>query len=285
MTGEQKKTLEHEILRLTDRLIEAAIQLGDKEEAERKQEFVRSLGIVQELAQRISQYLSGKEEHLEELLRQLTRQKLPDQSILNSFTNFSANLNELIIGGLNLYQQLKNTPLAETEETDAGKEWAEETGHLEIQPEEEQDSTDLDNEEIAVVPVSDEVTHSETREDKILEKQDCLSNRPLNNAEQSAASPKTINQLEKILMQIFPGKKLVKGYKFHGFEIEYFFPELNLAIEKNHNPGTSNSWKEYHCLKAGITLVKISDEELGYYRRLSRHLKHYLASLQKSNTI
>ncbi|WP_227766247.1 hypothetical protein [Zhaonella formicivorans] len=272
MNAEEKKALERDILELTDRFIEQTIQLGDQEKKD-SNEYEKTLEGVRELIEKLSFYLSGKEEHLEELLRQLTRQKLPDQRVLTSFNNFSCTLNDLIEQGLALYKKnkmviLNQSPSDLTEKIDITPE-----PEPEQQVEEETDCSGTADTGSQPLLAADLGIVEEEGKDEL---ESTVENSEETDTEET-------DTLEKILRQIFRGKTLVKNYKLHGIELKYYFPDLQLAVEKIQNATPHNTvWKEYHCSRAGITLVRISDEEMSYYRRVSRYLKRVLSPVNTS---
>lgn len=103
--------MEREILALTDRLIENTIEISmlSGEELERKQ--AEGVNIVVQLAAVLEAYLGGSPEHFAQVIKELARQKLPDENILASFGEFSTYLEEAIHHGLRLYHE--NRPMPE----------------------------------------------------------------------------------------------------------------------------------------------------------------------------
>lgn len=113
----EQQELEREILALTDRLIENTIELSllTGEEFEGKKQ--EGINIVVRLATVLEEYLGGSPEHFAQVIRELARQKLPDENILTSFGNFSAQLDEAIHEGLRIYHE-NRPPAGEDEAMD-----------------------------------------------------------------------------------------------------------------------------------------------------------------------
>lgn len=278
MQIEERRNLEKEIFFLTDTIIENIIELGNKNITENREKLEKCLKIMDVLIEKLAIYLSGKQEYLEELLRQLFSQKLPDQRVLSSFQHFSNNLESVIIEGLDRYKKCK---LPE-EKMEANNEALvnENLNHAEANTFQEDipiDKNENQNQREIIIASSVETKGSEKG---IVDSCDGFQG----NEEQESEKSEAID-LEKILRQFFKGKKLIKNYKLHGIELPYFFPELNLAVELSSKQPNKEVWKEYYCTKANITLISISQEELSYYRRISKLLRRFLSSEEINNKV
>lgn len=292
----ERRNLENEIFFLTDTLIEKTIELGNKEFTEDNEEYINCVMVMDELIGKLATYLSGREEYLEDLLRQIISQKLPDQRVLASFQSFSNNLECIIVTGLERFQQSKilehiealpeeeTELIAETRANEASNDVAENTvnkspieekanesqqsmadSYLENQETEKEDRQGQDNmAESMVVNLNNEAAETD------------LNDSPSEIENRYEEEDKVII-LEKILSQFFKGKKILKNYKLYGMDFQYFLPELNLAIELSNTARQPKKevWKEYYCSKANITTIAISPEELNYYRRVVKHLRRF----------
>lgn len=109
----EQQELEREILELTDKLIENAIETSmlTGEEFEAKQ--AEGFNIVAKLADVLEKYLGGSPEHFEQVIQELTKQKLPDENVLKSFGDFKLYLEEAIQKGLRIYHDNQQSVLNE----------------------------------------------------------------------------------------------------------------------------------------------------------------------------
>lgn len=297
---EERRNLEKEIFFLTDTIIENIIQLGNKELTENQEKFAECLRLMDDLLEKLANYLSGKQEYLEELLRQLFSQKLPDQRVLTSFQSFSNNLESIITEALIRYKKHKlaeeKTELSDEAATDVEQKLAEQES-LQANNLMEENNVNPKQDEMAMDPGKEtEESENGIRElEKNIKSEkhgDNLDSSLENFSEVSLVKEVKVSEkgesidLEKLLCQFFKGKKLIKNYKIHGIELPYFFPDLNLAVELSSTKQPKKEvWKEYYCSKANITLITISQKELNYYRRISKHLRRYLSSVGINNRV
>ncbi len=97
-----KKELEKNILEKTDKLVDSIINSSD--DNDRSIKYKNAIINVKDLA-KLTVKLIENEDHLENMLKQLISQKLPDKKILNSFGDFSKDIDYIIACGLKEYKQ------------------------------------------------------------------------------------------------------------------------------------------------------------------------------------
>lgn len=171
----EQQELEREILELTDKLIENTIEtsmLTGEEFAEKQREGVN---IVAKLADVLEQYLGGSPEHFEQVIQELTKQKLPDENVLKSFGDFKLHLEEAIQKGLQLYHdnRLSVNNEESTEMTSCSQE---ETEQIELNNNINitQEANDHPEE---IVETADEAAYVETKtSDTVIEKEERACN-------------------------------------------------------------------------------------------------------------
>lgn len=149
--------LERQILEKTDLLIETLIETSMLVGAEQEKKLEDSVAIVFDMAVLLEDYLGGHPEHFETLLRELTRQKLPDENVLKSFGDFNTYLDSAILKGL---EQYRNSDI-EDSGTDEPEEDPVEVLSEEIGEEQVVETVDATNPpELAAVAVNEEQEES-----------------------------------------------------------------------------------------------------------------------------
>lgn len=246
MQGEDKKNLEKEIVKLTELVIEATIQICEDEnnqDAERE----NAIKLVCSLASKLSLYLGGQDAYIEEFLQQLIQQKLPDERILKNLPNFTRCLREVIENGITKFRLLST-----------------------------KNEINQDLQESNPITNSESITATETKE--TLEEVKEVTAEPEMHMINEHKKNHLEDGIELLLRKAFPDLTLVKNYKLHGTKLKYYFPELKLALEKEeeqNNFHASKVWKEYYCTKAGIKLLYLRQEELINLRTLNKFIKKY----------
>jgi hypothetical protein len=246
---EVKKVLEKEILDLVEQIIELTIKINEIEQKFQNTHIQNILKLICTLSSKLSSFLDGKDEYVPELLREIIKQKIPDDRLLSVFPSFSSQLNYMIEQGIHMYQALPDCVNSD------------ENIPLRVNLRENNlEQEDLINEEIASKEVNPYAIDSE--------------------AETICKNNIEVDEIAESIQKILPDYTLIKNCKIHGSQLEYFLPEINLAIEQentNKSAQTSRIWKDYHCSKSGITLLRLPKEEITSYRNLSKYFKKVLA--------
>ncbi len=248
MQSEEKKSLEKEIIKITEQVIESVIKTCKS--IDHREEFEQSVELVSCLACKLSLYLDGQDGYVPVFLQQIIQQKMPDNRILTDFPQFSASLQKVIEEGI---KKFHSKP--EQDQTNFN-----ETYSTNISLDSVEINTSEDGEQTVVYPVTNHIdqhimdTKAETNE--------------------TNAKP---DELEIYLRTLFHDLTLLKNYKLHSVRLAYYLPELKLAIEKDKDRETNKSsvWKEYYCRKADIKLLKVQKEKLINYKAFSKFIKKH----------
>ncbi len=249
------RELEMNILQTADDLIEVVTELGNQEGEQREALIREAVRSVVHLAEMFFHVMEGNVEHIEALLRQLIRQKLPDQNIMKSFGSFNEDLEEVIGEGLKAF--FEEHPLLEG------------VGENEC-------NSEFDEERSCSATILQKKQPAETlAEDATLE-----GNAEIPDKDNFKESEKYIvrNKLEEAIKFTYPESKIVRGYEIRGYKFDYYLPEHSLIIEKSANVRHLRS-KEYYCRKQGIKLVTIFPEELHNIRNVAKLIRRRAALL------
>ena len=233
--------LEAQILNSIDEVIQCAISAGLKEGPAREEEIARGAAIIQEMGHLLLEVLEGKKEHLKSLVEQLAAQRLPDRRVLQSFRHFSRDLQEIIEQGVNNY--LKDKSSGEEDVLDSEPLY---------QTRESPDEKAQSNTILEIHPA--EQTSLEEKEE----------NKP-----QSSMSKR--RGLRLALEQAFPGEEILENFSIRGGKLDYFLPRLNLGFEV---ASAAPNWrKEFFLRRAGIKVIKVSEDEIQNPLSLARRLR------------
>jgi hypothetical protein len=232
----EKKELELKIINLTDSIIQMVIDSGVLTKEEKEKQYLKGAEIVEVLAEQIVE-LVGDEKHLENMLKQLTAQKLPDKNILDSFGDFPSDLNKIIKYGLQKYWNKK----AKIKQT------AQKLNDYNYKTKYVKMGTQL---------VSKNNTKKGTGKEKkvICNKTSVYGN----------------------LKALFPNNKIIYNFPFHGTTLEYYIPEKKLAIEEIKEYSSKRKGKglkDYWCRKENITLMKVTFHEAKNLSILAKKLQ------------
>lgn len=236
-----KKQLENEILQLTDKLIQCAINLEEADVLQKNTNYYMGVNAAYNLALKILTYLDGKHELLESMLNQLTKQKLPNEKTMESFKNFSKNLNLLIKEAIKMIgeHEQENTAIYEpftVEET----------------PDVQNIDNNLENDTVQDDP-------RETSDNLLIHKEE-----------------EKIDSLEKILSTIFKNQKIIKKYPIaHKVLLDYYLPEIKLGIVTDDQAITKNPWLNYKVNTENINIIAIPQKYHKNFLGVSRLLQKY----------
>lgn len=306
--------LERQILDKTDLLIETLIETSMLVGDERERKLEASATIVYDMAVLLKEYLGGHPEHFETLLRELTRQKLPDENVLGSFGDFNACLDYAITSGLELYQNSVSEDSEEEFVEESPEEIVEdvsvETNDLNVQPEHTLEAIEEEqavSESMAPPVVEDENQEEISREtvespaDMAVEADNLVGepgseSPPIietvefadENGDFSVQSEDTIpiannetngyqDYWDLALRQVFPDTSITKDYSHKGITFSYFLPERAIAIDLVPSDKREAVWKEYYCKQEQIKLISIPALENPRPRQIVRTLKRSLA--------
>jgi len=98
VSGPTRET-EQKVLKLCDQLIEKVIAVDVTEGEERDRSLKEAQALFAALLKELENYLQGKEHLLENLAREVIKQKLPDPRVLESFPEFGHNLERIMAEG------------------------------------------------------------------------------------------------------------------------------------------------------------------------------------------
>lgn len=252
MQSEEKKNLEREIIEIAEQIIESTIKTCEDNNLQEKDKE-EQVELVTYLARKLAIYIDGDSTYIPEILHQIIEQKLPDQRILADLSNFSNNLQEILNEGIAKFQLLTK----ESEESVDTALVSEKNLDVAEETEEIKETGEIVNKTVA----------NETEGRKM-------------NTERKQTDDVFLDEIEEYLRKIFPNHVLVKKYKLHGTILDYYFPDLKIALEKKEAvvKRKSNVWKEYHCKKAGIKLYKIGEEDLSSFRNFNKLVKKLVSN-------
>lgn len=225
--------LEAQILSSVDELVQCAISAGLKGGEEREEEINRGIALIKVMGDLLAEALEGRIEHMQALLEQLVAQRLPDRRVLQSFGNFSRDLQEIITRGVAEYRSSKSIPDEEV-----------------VTPP-EQATTETITENLAAT----ETTTNQGQKSCFKEQEELwpaaltvtLSTAPLKN-------------LRLALERAYPGEEIIENFTTRGGKLAFFLPRLNLGFEI---ASQQQDWrKEFFYRQAGITVINVVEEEL-----------------------
>jgi hypothetical protein len=269
-----KRKLETDILRLTDSLIEKVIELNDDDIKYKSNLFSECSELASNLGFNLLEYLEGREDLLETMLTQLTKQKLPDPKIMSSFDSFYANLNLVIQEGIQRATE---------------KQYANENLLTVLPPEEIQDFHD-DNvkdsivlEEVDLIEGDIAKVNNPLNQDNLPPEEDILKDGLIENDIPTSERNMEFTQdnygdsdiFEILLTQHFG--KYIKDYRLTlGLYINYYIEskKLGFMIGSEKSNYTDNTFYTYLVQSKDITIIDIPISK--------KSNKHYLSNLIKT---
>ncbi|NLC76287.1 MAG: hypothetical protein GX750_01495 [Clostridia bacterium] len=283
--------LERQILNKTDLLIELAMETSMLVGEERERKLENGIQIVCEMASLLQEYLGGHPEHFETLLGELTRQKLPDENVLQSFGDFNLVLDTAIKKGLERYLNMdQEVPdpepvpeprqdLQDTWETGDGQAPVEEISETMVSDENAHTAQASLEKEPVVDAVETEGT--ETQEQVLADTSELQEESFVEIAETvcSQCDPGQ-DSWDLALKQLFPGATISKDYSLKGLTFSYFLPEKAIAIDIAPTDKREAIWKEYYCRQERIRLLSlpaVGDDARP--RQIVRTIRQYLAQI------
>lgn len=309
----EQQELEREILALTDRLIENTIELSllTGEEFEGKRE--EGINIVVNLATVLEEYLGSSPEHFAQVIKELARQKLPDENILTSFGSFSTQLEEVIQEGLRLYLE-NRPPVAEDETVEPAAIAPPETGEANAPTAgecpatcEESDGPTQDSgmdmvalasdeeaaeEEVSAAPAEALTAPAVEPAEPVVEQDggtatscDAISQEeiPIQATPGAATGAAVPDNWETALRMLFPDATIIKNHTVKGLAFSYYLPEYALAIDVNPLDQKETIWKEYYCRQEKIKFLPLTVQESSRLRHILRSLRLSLAQTASQN--
>jgi hypothetical protein len=84
----EEKVIGQQILTNVDRLIETVIATGLKDQEEYRQKFDLGCRLVMEIYNLLEQIIGPQSEYLERAVKEMVAQRIPDQRLLNGFSDF-----------------------------------------------------------------------------------------------------------------------------------------------------------------------------------------------------
>lgn len=230
--------LEAQILSSVDELVQCAISAGLKGGAEREEEIARGIALIKAMGDLLAEALEGRTEHMQALLEQLVAQRLPDRRVLQSFGNFSRDLQEIITKGVAEYREGQNSPEEEA-----------------VPPQGE------------TAPEATMVTFTVTKPltDRLEEVY------PGKEVAQTTTLTDPLRNLRLALERAYPGEEIIENFTTRGGKLAFFLPHLNLGFEI---ASQQQDWrKEFFYRQAGITVINVAEEELTNPFYLARRLR------------
>lgn len=240
----RKREMERNILAGIDRLVHVLIDLSCAQGKEKDELLEQAIQMVRDVTPPLLVLLGGKEEHLENLLRQLITQKLPSGLALDSFGPLKRDLDTILTMAFFRDPEETTQPMPEEVPDEVPDEVPEEV------PANEQEPMEEATPETTAIPEQEDTTVS------------------------PAVSTKPGHDLALLLQRIFPAATIHQGYMFRSLCLDYYLPEQSLAILIIY-PGVRTIPALEHLLKkVGITLVKLQPSELDhpalFVQKLSR---------------
>lgn len=238
--------LEAQILSSVDEVVQCAISAGLKSGSEREEEIARGVALVKQMGDLLAEALEGRTEHLQTLLEQLVAQRLPERRVLQSFGNFSRDLQEIITRGIAEYT--------------AGKELSEEGREVGLPP--EQELTETAEEKTA----ADEALPEAEAEVRLTGRE-----APESEVLPPTSGPAPLKRLRLALERAYPGEEIIEDFATRGGRLAFYLPGRNLGLEL---ASTEQDWrKEFFYRRAGITVIKVSEKDLENPLSLARRLR------------
>ncbi|KKM09177.1 hypothetical protein SY88_20125 [Clostridiales bacterium PH28_bin88] len=274
------------MLFLTDQMIQAALSAGLLEGEAKQQHIDQAVESVAELAGLLMEVLQGKGEHLETLLYQLASQKLPDRRILESFGNFTQDLNSIMYEGLRLYRrrqvepkdmlpqglQVEQTaPMWIPTEPDTINTAIPESGLYQDRSEQ----VGKQAEEIVVQKeFSGDVEEIPVAKDRGDDHGDFVAPEKTGYAWRRSPEEDQGDAVLRTLHNLYPGEEVVKGYLFHGTFLDYFLPGVKLGIGL-HARGAyrQHARLDYYCAKEGVDIYWVNREDATDLRVMTKQFK------------
>ncbi len=247
----RNRDVERQAIFLTERLVETAISISLLDGEARQEQWDKSVKMTKELCDLLSQVLSGQDEHLEPLLRQLVMQKLPDPRIMESFGNFQSDLFTILKEGIELRTQQKAENQSVIHEPELHDLPPTEASPKDAGTKEPLPDTIITRETIPVQPYRSSPSEmassfaSETRPE----------------AEQpptptTTSWPKEGSALIQYLQERFSGENIANWVPYHGCWLNIFLPSQGIGIITAANP----AWRKkirlsYYARQEGVRLI------------------------------
>lgn len=256
------REIERRVLFLTDQMIQAALSAGLLEGEAKQQHIDQAVESVAELAGLLMEVLQGKGEHLETLLYQLASQKLPDRRILESFGNFTQDLNSIMYEGLRLYRRRQVEP---KDMLPQGLQ-VEQTAPMWIPTEPDTINT--------AIPESG--LYQDRSEQVGKQAEEIVVQKEFSGDVAWQRSPEEDqgDAVLRTLHNIYPGEEVIKGYLFHGTFLDYFLPGVKLGIGL-HARGAyrQHARLDYYCAKEGVDIYWVNREDATDLRVMTKQFK------------
>ncbi|MDS1030138.1 hypothetical protein RDV78_06480 [Bacillota bacterium LX-D] len=246
MPNINKNDLGQRIIKLTDMLIEQVNIICELSEGNISMEYKRGLAIVRYLIFCVYSYLESDDKHVEEMLNQIVNQKLSKCNDFNNSTLFNKKLNELISKSVEFYRSNTNayfSSIVNNKNIDTDNIMEEEI------------KTNLTDKIITDVNIINE-------DDKLIK---CINNDKGGNN----------SLLDKFIKIKFSNCKLYTNYRLLGIKLDYYIPDLHLAICCSDNLTKGSIWEDYYCSNANIKFVSVTSDDLLSYNKLNRKFKRF----------
>lgn len=244
-----KRELEKGILAGIDRLVHILIDSSCTEGRRKDILLEQAVQMVRELTPLLLTLLGGKEEHLENLLRQLISQKLPPGCALDSFGHLGNDLDWILASAF-------------------------------FKAPEEASSETVPEETVSKEAVSEKSELENHDSEDTKESAESLPNMDLFRRESEEVAPgtdyvpKPAFTFASFLRRRFPDALIQEKYLFRCLCVDFYLPDKKLAILLLY-PGV-RTIPVYDLLlkKEGITLLKLQPEELEQPAGLLQKLSH-----------
>ncbi len=257
----ERRDLERDILLLTDEICTYLEELGFSELLYDEVGLARFQKMISQVGERLSGLMEGRADQVPEAVRQILAQKLPP-GVINGPEEFNA-LEDMIRQVINLaqedqhYTSQESAPAAGDPGTEAeipatGQSAEDQSPEPEITTETTEKSPEILIMAEEVIPIKNEPVITE------------------------------MGVLERTLRFLFPGQRLLRNYALKRTLLQYYLPDMNLALEEETDAAQSDDLQKlYHCRTRGITLVRIGPTEIFNHRQVARRIKRALVSQGK----
>lgn len=222
MDIKKNKELELKIINLAEEFVQNIIKANLKGQNEKALILKDCQNLILELSGLIHALIQD-EEHLESMLNQLIFQKIPEDSVLSNIEDFEEILSNLIQEGVNKYRSSLNED------------------HSEKETPKERVSHEIEKKDIFEKVLAEEVLDNQE------------NNTPMNNKKETDTF---IIQIKNI----FPDIIIEKNVNYKGIKLQYYIPEMKIALElqgDTHGLRKIKGFKDLVAEREGLKIIKV----------------------------
>lgn len=291
------RMIEKTILSNINYLVRLLIDMSGMNQVQKERFLEEAARVVRRTRPYLLSLIDGKEEHLGALIKQLVSQKLPQQSVLDSFGDLQLDLDRVLALALITRPNTRSSSVNTEDELPAeNKPSGAENPFDSTEPDTfmteslEDENRDLveDSVEIPQDSTPEESTYSidqtveEYKEDYFQEDLFPTNNvfsetEPIQNNDDENIETITINvqenePLESLIRGLFPGLEIVPDYIIRSMKLDYYLPQKKLGFKLLSPQEQIYKYHELLIRKEGINLIKVYPNELNNIRLLVNKL-------------